>query len=63
MVNSANPDQLEAHWSGSELFAKARYIQVQQNYRVNLNQRGRNRQSEIERQTEILSAVFTNMWS
>ena len=33
MVNSADPDQLassEANWSGSTLFAKAGYIQVQQ---------------------------------
>ena len=33
MVNSADPDQLassEANWSGSALFAKAVYIQVQQ---------------------------------
>ena len=33
MANSADPDQLassEANWSGSTLFAKAVYIQVQQ---------------------------------
>ena len=33
MANSADPDQLaslEAKWSGSTLFAKAAYIQVQQ---------------------------------
>ena len=33
MANSAGPDQLassEANWSGSTLFAKVRYIQVQQ---------------------------------
>ena len=33
MANSADPDQLaslEAIWSGSALFAKAGYIQVQQ---------------------------------
>ena len=33
MANSADPDQLassEANWSGSTLFAKARYIRVQQ---------------------------------
>ena len=33
MANSADPDQLassEAKWSGSTLFAKAGYIQVQQ---------------------------------
>ena len=33
MANSANPDQLassEANWSGSTLFAKTRYIRVQQ---------------------------------
>ena len=33
MANSAEPDQLdssEANWSGSILFAKAVYIQVQQ---------------------------------
>ena len=33
MANSADPDQLassEANWSGSALFAKARYIRVQQ---------------------------------
>ena len=33
MTNSADPDQLassEANWSGSALFAKAGYIQVQQ---------------------------------
>ena len=33
MTNSADPDQLassEANWSGSRLFAKAGYIQVQQ---------------------------------
>ena len=33
MANSADPDQLassEANWSGSTLFAKAGYIQVQQ---------------------------------
>ena len=33
MANSAGPDQLETsetNWSGSALFAKARYIQVQQ---------------------------------
>ena len=34
MANSADPDQLasssEADWSGSTLFAKAGYIQVQQ---------------------------------
>ena len=32
MTNSADPDQfgfLEANWSGSTLFAKAGYIQVQ----------------------------------
>ena len=32
MANSADPDQLayeEAKWSGSKLFAKAGYIQVQ----------------------------------
>ena len=35
MSNSADPDQLassaEANWSGSTLFTKAGYIQVQQN--------------------------------
>ena len=35
MTNSADPDQLasssEANWSESALFAKAGYIQVQQN--------------------------------
>ena len=34
MANSADPDQLaseEANWSGSTLFAKAGYIQVQEN--------------------------------
>ena len=32
MANSADPDQLasEANWSGSTLFAKAGYIQAQQ---------------------------------
>ena len=32
MTNSADPDQLasEANWSGSPLFAKVGYIQVQQ---------------------------------
>ena len=33
MANSADPDQLassEANWSGSTLFAKTEYIQVQQ---------------------------------
>ena len=33
MANSVDPDQLaseEANWSGSTLFAKALYIQVQQ---------------------------------
>ena len=33
MANSADPDQLassEANWSGSTLFAKAGYIQIQQ---------------------------------
>ena len=32
MTNSAGPDQLasEANWSGSTLFSKAEYIQVQQ---------------------------------
>ena len=33
MANSADPDQLasvEANWSGPTLFAKARYIGVQQ---------------------------------
>ena len=32
MTNSADPDQLtsESNWSGSTLFAKAGYIQVQQ---------------------------------
>ena len=33
MTNSADPNQLassEANWSGSTLFAKAGYIQVQQ---------------------------------
>ena len=33
MANSADPDQLassETNWSGSTLFAKAGYIQVQQ---------------------------------
>ena len=33
MANSADPDQLassEANWSGPTLFAKAGYIQVQQ---------------------------------
>ena len=33
MTNSADPDLLaskEANWSGSKLFAKAGYIQVQQ---------------------------------
>ena len=30
MANSADPDQLAANWSGSTLFAKAGYIQVQQ---------------------------------
>ena len=33
MVNSVDPDQLafsKANWSGSTLFAKAGYIQVQQ---------------------------------
>ena len=33
MTNSADPDQLassEANWSGSNLFAKAVYIRVQQ---------------------------------
>ena len=32
MTNSADPDQLassEANWSGSTLFAKASYIQIQ----------------------------------
>ena len=34
MANSADPDQLassEANWSGTTLYAKAGYIQVQQN--------------------------------
>ena len=34
MANSADPDQLaseEANWSGSTLYAKAGYIQAQQN--------------------------------
>ena len=31
MANSADPDQLEANWSGSTLFAKAGYIWIQQN--------------------------------
>ena len=31
MTNTADPDQFEeANWSGSTLFAKAGYIQVQQ---------------------------------
>ena len=30
MTNSADPDQLEANWSGSALFAKAGHILVQQ---------------------------------
>ena len=33
MTNSADPNQfasLEANWSGSTLFAKAGYIQIQQ---------------------------------
>ena len=33
MANSVDPDQLassEANWSGSTLFAKAEYIQAQQ---------------------------------
>ena len=33
MTNSADPDQLaseEANWSGTTLFVKARYTQVQQ---------------------------------
>ena len=33
MANSADPDQLassEANWSGSTLFAKEGYVQVQQ---------------------------------
>ena len=33
MTNSADPDQLafsEANWSGSTLFAKTGYIQIQQ---------------------------------
>ena len=30
MTNSADPDQLEANWSGSTLFAKAGYIRAQQ---------------------------------
>ena len=33
MTNSADPDKLassEANWSGSKLFAKAGYIQIQQ---------------------------------
>ena len=32
MANSADPDQLssEANWSGSTLFAKARYTRIQQ---------------------------------
>ena len=33
MANSADPDHLassEAHWSGSTLFVKVRYIRVQQ---------------------------------
>ena len=30
MANSADPDQLEANWSGSTLFAKVGYIWVQQ---------------------------------
>ena len=37
MANSADPDQLasaEANWSGSTLFAKAGYIQVQQDKKL-----------------------------
>ena len=30
MANGADPDQLEANWSGSTLFAKAGYIRIQQ---------------------------------
>ena len=32
MANSADPDQLasEANWSGSTMFAEARYVRVQQ---------------------------------
>ena len=30
MTNSVDPYQLEANWSGYTLFAKAGYIQVQQ---------------------------------
>ena len=39
MTNSADPDQLassEANWSGSTLFAKAGYIQVQQDKSLHL---------------------------
>ena len=35
MANSADADQLassEANWSGSTLFAKASYIQIQQDW-------------------------------
>ena len=35
MANHADPDQLaslEAKWSGSTLFVKTEYIQVQQDY-------------------------------
>ena len=41
MANSADPDQLaslEANWSGSTLFAKAGYIQVQQDKGYNIAQ-------------------------
>ena len=40
MTNSADPDQLtslEAKWSGSTLFAKAGYIQVQQDKGLEFN--------------------------
>ena len=30
MANSVDPDQSEANWSGSTLFAKAGYIRAQQ---------------------------------
>ena len=39
MANSADPDQLtssKANWSGSTLFAKAGYIQVQQEKAYNI---------------------------
>ena len=65
MTNSADPDQLaseEANWSWSTLFAKIRYIWVQQD-QDNVKLHYENTPTEIYRKFRLLKLKICNFYS